>query len=575
MKKFFILISIVLHISLFAQKNAGNNWYFGDRCGVNFNTGIPIALNDGVINQQEGVSTISNQNGELLFYSDGITIWDKNHQAMPNANGDLDGHSSSTQSSIIAPNLSNDTKFYIFTIDELAGSNGLKYSTVDMTLQGNGTVSNPLGDVMTTEKNISLVSPIAEKITIILKANNIDYWVIVHGWGNNNFYVFEVTASGVNTSYQTFSVGDIHSGNTINTVGYMKSSMNGDKLALVNRTTNKVNLFDFNRYTGEISNPINITPFNSLLDGLEFSFDEKYLFIGGETTISKYKISDQTHTELYFDDNTIFNPQNSVVRALQIGPDGNIYVSVRYNDYLSMIDPNYNFVRSKEVFLDVDNTGRHCRFGLPDIFFYKGFRFVTGSEVDTTICEGDSIYLENTYQTVTGTYYDTTQSYQGWDSIINTYLEVLPVLATPTITENTGVLTSSSANNYQWYYNGSLISGATSQDYQPFTSGAYQVAIENTNSCVSFSEEYNFVYVGINELENNFLIYPNPINDKLFIKSNKYFKIELINLNGQQVVVDNNKTKQKKVEMSNIKSGVYILRIITNNATIIRKIIKQ
>ena len=193
MRKVFTLIVVLLiTVTAFAQKNAGNNWYFGNRCGVSFNTGVPVVLSDGVLNQQEGVSSISNKNGKLLFYSDGMTIWDRNHQAMPNANGDLAGNNSSTQSSIIVPNLSDSTKYYILTIDELGGGNGLKYSTVDMTLKGNGTDSNPMGDVVPTEKNIDLVTPIAEKITIVQKDNNADYWVIVHGWGNNDFYVFEV-----------------------------------------------------------------------------------------------------------------------------------------------------------------------------------------------------------------------------------------------------------------------------------------------------------------------------------------------------------------------------------------------
>ncbi len=573
MKKVFLLLSILLTISLFAQENAGNNWYFGDRCGVSFNTGIPIALNDGVLNQQEGVSSISNQNGELLFYSDGKTIWDKNHQAMPNANGDLDGHYSSTQSSIIAPNLSNTNKYYVFTIDELGGVNGLKYSTVDMTLAGNGTIVNPLGNVILTEKNISLVSLIAEKITVVLKSNNIDYWVIVHGWGNNRFYVFEVTAAGVNTIPTTYDVGDIHSGNTINTVGYMKSSKNGNKIALVNRSTNKINLFNFNRLTGEISNPINITPLNSLIYGLEFSYDEKYLFIGGETTVSKYNLSDQSHTNLAFDDNSIFSQPYSSVRALQIGPNGNIYVSVRYNEYLSMIDPSCTFVRSKELLLDIDNSSRICLFGLPAIFFYKGFQFFTGSEVDTAICEGGSVYLENAYQTITGTYYDTLQSYIGWDSIINTNLSVLPI---PLISENSGVLTSTSSMNYQWYFNGNIIPGATTQNYQPFVTGNYQVVVTNTNNCECWSDEYYFLYLGINnKLDNEFEILPNPTNDVLLINGDEIFEIRISDLKGIEVLIDNTKTNRKEVNMAEIKNGVYLLKIITDKTMIIKKIVKQ
>ena len=163
---------------------------------------------------------------------------------------------------------------------------------------------------------------------------------------------------------------------------------------------------------------------------------------------------------------------------------------------------------------------------------------------DTAICNGDSIYLENAYRTVAGTYYDTLQSVQGWDSIINTHLEILPILPAPTITEDTGVLISSSASNYQWYLNDSLITGATAQDYQPSVSGVYQVAIEDTNGCLSFSEKYNFAVVGINELEKDFIIYPNPIKDKLYIDSDKDFEVEVaapgLNKKDFKVEVENN-----------------------------------
>lgn len=108
--------------------------------GLDFNSGSPVVINDSQMITYEGCSTISNENGKLLFYTDGYRVWNKNHQMMPNGT-DLLGHSSSTQSGIIIPKPNTPGIYYIFTVPELAGPDGLRYSEVDMSLNGG------LGDI--------------------------------------------------------------------------------------------------------------------------------------------------------------------------------------------------------------------------------------------------------------------------------------------------------------------------------------------------------------------------------------------------------------------------------------------
>ncbi|MBL4905263.1 MAG: hypothetical protein JKZ00_04480, partial [Flavobacteriaceae bacterium] len=74
-----ILVSILLlFISTlsFGQKEA-NIWYFGANAGLDFNTSPPTALTDGELNTLEGCSSFSDADGNLLFYSDGIIVYDK------------------------------------------------------------------------------------------------------------------------------------------------------------------------------------------------------------------------------------------------------------------------------------------------------------------------------------------------------------------------------------------------------------------------------------------------------------------------------------------------------------------
>jgi len=68
---------------MYSQKEA-NIWYFGENAGLDFNSGVPVALLDGQLNTREGCATISDKNGNLLFYTDGITVWNRSHKIMQN-----------------------------------------------------------------------------------------------------------------------------------------------------------------------------------------------------------------------------------------------------------------------------------------------------------------------------------------------------------------------------------------------------------------------------------------------------------------------------------------------------------
>src|SRR2546421_10634416 len=102
-KSTLILLSVffLLAQKSFAQKEA-NIWYFGNYGGVDFNSGSPVVLTNSAMSAFEGCTSIANHNGQLLFYTDGMSVWNKNHAIMFNGTG-LDGNSSSTQSGVIVP----------------------------------------------------------------------------------------------------------------------------------------------------------------------------------------------------------------------------------------------------------------------------------------------------------------------------------------------------------------------------------------------------------------------------------------------------------------------------------------
>ncbi|MBP9882859.1 MAG: hypothetical protein KBF32_05630, partial [Chitinophagales bacterium] len=143
--KNFILLCVLITPSFLLSAQQADNWYFGVFAGLNFSTSAPVVLTDGQVNTPEGCAAVSDTAGSLLFYTDGITVWNNQHLPMPNGTGLLAG-SSCTQAALIAMQPGSSSLYYVFTLDEIGGPFGFRYSIVDMSLQSG------LGDVI--EKNI-------------------------------------------------------------------------------------------------------------------------------------------------------------------------------------------------------------------------------------------------------------------------------------------------------------------------------------------------------------------------------------------------------------------------------------
>lgn len=566
-----LILSFTIISNAYTQENTANQWFFGNNASVDFRTGIPIANTYGALNTGDGPSTIGDKFGNLLFYTGGEDVYNRNHQIMPNGSG-LMGHYSAAQSSIIVPHPGSDSLFYIFTVDAIENhlQNGLRYSIVDMSLDGG------LGDINST-KNILLETPVTEKLLAILHSNNTNIWVVAHRWNSDEFVAYEITPTGISTTPVVSALGSVHQGGYssdsyingwTNAGGNMKANMSGDKIALGIFRMDIFELFDFNKTTGVLSNCYSSAPNYSDNSGVEFSPDGTKLY-GSRTTYKKIYQFDITQTNP-FNNPSLITSTSLEPSDLQIGPNGKIYVAEYTKNYLSVIHYpnelglNCNY-ESQAVYLE----GKTCRRGLPALYYFKGFQFITGSEVDTSICEGDSIFLENNYQTTTGTYYDTLNSSLGWDSIINTNLLILNMPPSPVISAFPTYLISTPATNYQWYLNGILLTGETNQIYQPIVSGNYQVGVDNGNGCISMSDVYYFEYVGIEEINNDFKIYPNPTNGIININSNCVENIDILNLHGK--IIYNG--KDNIIDLGNHPKGVYILRIITDKYTKVEKLV--
>lgn len=374
-----------------------NIWYFGDHAGLDFNSGSPVALTDGKIDTQEGCATIADVSGKLLFYTDGITIYNRVHKIMSNGSG-LMGNSSTTQSATIVPKPGSSSLFYVFTLDASARINGFRYSIVDITLDGG------LGAV-TTDKNMLIYTPSCEKISIVKHANNKDFWIITHGFDSDVFYAHLLTSSGLDIMPITSKSGIIVTKDSpgYNSMGYMKISPNGSKLVLCHQFLGTAELFDFNTTTGTISNSKSLMENSGQLYGAEFSPNSEVLYVANiigkglyqfDLSVPDIVASKQLIALLPF-----------YVGALQLGPDNKIYIAAYMQSKLSVINsPNVLGLGSDLILNSVDLGGKICELGLPA--FNQSFFFSSDIQFANT-CLGESTQFElKTNETVTSAVWD-------------------------------------------------------------------------------------------------------------------------------------------------------------------------
>ena len=136
-----IILQLFIIISLTSAQNEYNTWYFGHKAGMHFNSGSPVALMDGQLNSLEGSAVICDDSGNILFYTNGMEIWDRSHNIMPNGSMML-GDSSSTCAAVIVQHPGNDSLYYVFIPNKTGiGGTEFSYSIVNINLNGG------LGDV--------------------------------------------------------------------------------------------------------------------------------------------------------------------------------------------------------------------------------------------------------------------------------------------------------------------------------------------------------------------------------------------------------------------------------------------
>ncbi|MBN3522076.1 gliding motility-associated C-terminal domain-containing protein [Algoriphagus lutimaris] len=377
---------------------SNNIWYFGDGAGLDFNPDPddPDAPTPRPIESRHpqdipaGTTTISDQTGQVLFYTDGASVWDLNGDLMEN--GDfIGGDNSASQSVLAVPVPEEQTLFYLFTTQQSAnGSNQVSYSLVDIKAENESGIGNVVS------KDNFLFSPSTEH-TAALNAGDTT-WMMFHELGNNTFRAYPVSSLGIGPPVLS-SVGSNHGFNS--GVGAMKFNSDGDKVAVTisEGGCNKLEIFDFDQDTGEMTEYARIDlGCEGDVYGLEFSEDGDRVLVSyrnGGPGIEEFNIKpvenddpDAAVCPTCFENAStraeieacIIDTKNGISQtsgldlgALQIGPNGQVYVAVVGDNRIGQINVGSGCNSSSTFTMDgVEPMPGTSNLGLPSFVQNSG-----------------------------------------------------------------------------------------------------------------------------------------------------------------------------------------------------------
>jgi hypothetical protein len=331
MKKvyFYIILSFLAIDSILAQE-INNHWQLGTS-DLNFGTNPPTVTTVANLGQY-GNASISDDYGNLLFYTDGLKIWNKNHQVMvmpssyDNTIGVLQGFIQ-PQPVVIVPHPGNNKQFFVFTTCNsvmIGGSTSPGYSYVYYIVDF-GDTQYPLGKIINPASapppvgyqniltdggtgNYIQFDYIFRPITCVKNSTNDGYFLIgqrASSGGQTEFFSYKITTSGFNpVPVKSVITNDISYVNPVtegefqkNTSAVIKFSPDNLKMGelVINKTfhkgpntTNSSGKFftlNFNNTTGVFTN-FTLVEDNSTAIGASVDFDfssdsQKVYFVHG------------------------------------------------------------------------------------------------------------------------------------------------------------------------------------------------------------------------------------------------------------------------------------------------------
>lgn len=315
----------------------------------------------------EASATVSDSRGKLLFYTNGVDVYNHKHQLMQNGAG-IGGNISACQTLIVSLPGS-DSLFYIFSTDAIENNflNGYKFSLVDISLNN--------GDGAVTIKDNLLFPSCTERMAAVRHANGTDVWLITNDESSNIFRSWLITCNGISLSPVVSASGTVLNFSALLNSGMMTVSPDGKFLCQTNFPVfdevhlqpNFFQLFDFDNQTGIISNPRNISFPDAQYNYCEFSPDSRVLYASrsSQRMIDQFKLDIPSVSGITSTRYTLST--NLPPWDIKLGPDEKIYVS-HYGKSMGVIN-NPNTAGSncnyQDGQVDLGDAGGTSYLGLP------------------------------------------------------------------------------------------------------------------------------------------------------------------------------------------------------------------
>lgn len=308
--KIIALVFLCFPLSGLSQ-HYNNVWVFGNYLSlnttINFNygSGSLTKTADSIFNPFTATNaTICDANGNLLFYTNGINIYDSTHQVMLNGGG-LNPCYVTTQDSslglfmpqgaIALPFPGNDSLFYLFHESSDLASLSSWYLNPGKILYSivNRNMNNGLGAVVA--KNVLLYTDtlVVGQLSACKHANGRDWWLINHQNESNLYYKWLITPGTILGPY-TQSIGSVI---TYNNNGQSVFSPDGSKYvnytSLSDSPSNQhIDVFDFDRCTGLLSNLDTILIADSSIVGFGcgISSNSRFLYVSTEYHVYQFDL---------------------------------------------------------------------------------------------------------------------------------------------------------------------------------------------------------------------------------------------------------------------------------------------
>ncbi len=596
-----------------------NVWVFGAKAGVDFSSGVPVPIESEHRGIEGGAAAAHPTNGRLLFYSNGGTCWNAQHQPMPDGSGLLGnagncGNCLSTRQGVcIVPVIGTPRSYYLFSLmgstnDPMTYANGsLFYSVVNTNLD------NGRGDIVPGTKNTVLSSDSLSECMIAIPGNNCDIWLLTHEMENHRFRAYHITAAGVNPNPIISFVPSSITGPESFSMSELAVSPDRRKIALTSQSSNQVPrmasgilLAEFDPATGIVFNGFNVMHTNQYGNfypgSVSFSPSSSILYASTYHGPNNTNVIYQFDVRLY-DSATVVN---SVVRVDTLSKGSPIIFKL-YNNKIYLTE------------FDQANSYLHC-INNPDVLG-KGYdlqqnivRFLPGTYAtmslgnhvvvapvvegvreivhDTTICAGQSIILHpsrvtsgtyiwddrssDPFRTVSGAGTYQLTYYESGCNVTKETFHVRVGELDPRISVSGFVLSTTSAyRGYQWLLNGQRIPGAIGRDHEVKENGLYQVIVYD-EGCLDTSEVYHINNVSVSDVTGNsgISVYPNPAYDIVYINSQVPVYATLSYMDGRLAAHSNGETF---IITHGLSKGIYLLRVVNAEGKLLKveKVVKD